>query len=316
MEHIAITGSGSYIPRSIVSNADLPPLDKPMTADELARIGVHSRAWSDDSETIAYMAATAGARALEQARVRPEDLDFVILANWTARRYIPEHAPDLLQRLGARRAFGWDVSCACAGFLYGLGIAHGLLQNPRFSKALVVASEHSSRRGRPGSKAKVILGDASGAFVLERRSDTQGRLLDYELTTDGANHGIMSVNDDGWVRTHIEQRQLNELAGTSMCSVARTLLDRNGLRIEDIDWIIPHSGTAGVQATVVRMLGAPVDRILANFDRIGNVSSASIPTVLDEAVRSGKVRSGDRILSVAVGTGWYAAGALYTAASA
>ncbi len=316
MHPIAITGFGSYLPSRMLDNSELPPFDEPIAADELERIGVRRRGWADDSEGIAEMAATAGQRALERAGIEPAAIDFVILANWTARRYIPEHAPRLLRLLGAKKAFGWDISCACAGFLYGLGSAHGFLQNPRWSRALVVASEHTSRRGRPGSKAKLILADAAGAFVLERKPGTTGRLIDFELATDGNYHDIMDVGPEGFVRTHIKQKELNALAGGSMCAVARRLLERTGVSLDDVAWIIPHSGTAGVQATVIRELGAPPEKILANFSTIGNVSSASIPTVVDEYARAGKIRPGDLILSVAVGTGWYAAAALYAVGDA
>jgi 3-oxoacyl-[acyl-carrier-protein] synthase-3 len=309
---VAITGFGSYLPKRMLDNASLPPLDAPVGEEEIRRIGVYRRGWADESEGIAEMAAAAAKRALERASLDPAALDLVILANWTERRYIPEHAPKLLQLLGARRAFGWDVCCACAGFLYGLGMAHGFLQNPRFSRALVVASEHTSRRARPGSKGTLILADAAGAFVLEKKDHETGRLVDYELATDGDHHHIMSISDEGWVKTHIEQRELNQLAGESMFAVAGRLLDRNGLTTKDIAYVIPHSGTAGVQAVVGRRFGLPPEKILTNYGSVGNVSSASIPTAVDTFVQSGRVRPGDLILSMAVGTGWYAAAALYS----
>jgi 3-oxoacyl-[acyl-carrier-protein] synthase-3 len=296
----------------MLTNAELPPFDEPISEEEMDRIGVHRRGWADDSEGIAEMAAAAGRAALERARLSPESLDLVILSNWTGRRYIPEHAPRLLQLLGATRAVGWDVCCACAGFLYALGTAHSFLQNPRWSRVLVVASEHTSRRGRPGSKAKLILADAAGAFVLERKSGAVGRLVDYELATLGEHHGIMDISPEGWVRTHIKQRELNELAAGTMTAVARRLLERNAISLDQVDCIIPHSGTAGVQASVAHALGAPPERILTNFSEVGNVSSASIPVAIDAFVRAGKIRPGDLILSAAVGTGWYAAAALYT----
>jgi 3-oxoacyl-[acyl-carrier-protein] synthase-3 len=312
MEPVAITGVGSYLPKNLVENADLPPFDAPISQEEMDRVGVFRRGWADDSEGIAEMAAAAGARALERAGVPADAIDLVILANWTGRRYIPEWSPKLLHLLGAKKAFGWDVCCACAGFLYGLGTAHGFLQNPRFERALVVAAEYTSRRGRPGSKAKLILGDAAGAFVLERGTKGTGRLIDFELATHGEYHDIMSISEEGWVRTHIEQRELNTLAGNSMCGVAHRLLDRAGVSLDSLTWVVPHSGTAGVQATVARELGVPPEKILTNFASIGNVSSASIPAAIDEFARAGKIRPGDLILSTAVGTGWYAAAALYT----
>jgi len=312
-EPVAITGLGTYLPRLMHDNQTLPPLDEPATAEEIARIGVMRRGWAGDGEGIAEMAAQAAARALERAGTRAAELDAVILSNWTQRRFIPEFAPRLLELLGASRAFGFDICCACAGLLYGVGLASELLQQPRYTRALVVASETTSQRARPGSKGTLILGDGAGAFVLERGERAgAGRLIDYELATAGEHHAIMDISPEGWVRTHIEQRALAELASRTIAEVSGRVLARSGVTLADVRWVIPHSGTAGVQAAIARRLELPAGRILTNFADVGNVSSASIPVALEHFQRAGQVRPGDLVLSAAVGTGWYAAAALYT----
>ncbi len=313
---VRITGFASYLPAVIHDNASLPPLDEPIGDADLARIGVHRRGWAGDGEGIAEMAAIAGRRALDRARIAPDDLDFIILANWTQRRYLPDFAPAVKHMLGAGRAFAHDLGCACAGFLYGLGTAHEFLRNPRYRRGLVVASEHTARRARPGSRGSLILGDAAGAFVVERaagsRPDHGGRLIDYELAADGAHAAIMDIDDQGWVHTHLAQRELCALAARSIAEVSARLLARNQRALGDVAWIIPHSGTAGVQAAIVRALDVPAARVLTNYADVGNVSSASIPVALDHFVTTGQVRPGDLVLSAAVGGGWYAAAALYT----
>jgi 3-oxoacyl-[acyl-carrier-protein] synthase-3 len=319
---IRITGFGSYLPALMHTNESLPPLDEPVDSADLARIGVFRRGWAnDETESVADMAAAAGRRALARAGIAADELDLVILANWTRRRYLPEHAPKLLTLLGASRAFAHDIGCACAGFLYGVGSASEFLRNPRYRRALVVASETTSRRARPGSKGTLILGDGAGAFVLERddRDHTirqaaprGGRLIDYELASDGAHHHIMEIDDAGWVRTYIPQRDLCALAARSIRAVSTRLLARQHLGLRDVTWIIPHSGTAGVQAAIVHALEVPQERVLTNYADVGNVSSASIPVALDHFFTSGKVRRGDLVLSAAVGGGWYAAAALYS----
>lgn len=312
---VRITGFASYLPAVMHTNDTLPPLDEPIAPADLDRIGVACRGWAGAGEGIAEMAAIAGRRALERAHVAPGELDFVILANWTQRRYLPDFAPAVKRLLGAERAFAHDLGCACAGFLYGLGTATEFLRNPRYRRALVVASEHTSRRARPGSRGTLILGDAAGAFVVERADERDpggGRLIDYELAADGDHAAIMDINADGWVHTHIAQRELCALAAGSIVEVSSRMLARNQLSLGDVAWVIPHSGTAGVQAAIVRALGLPADRILTNYADVGNVSSASIPVALDHFVASGRVRPGDLVLSAAVGGGWYAAAALYT----
>ncbi|HET7504926.1 MAG TPA: ketoacyl-ACP synthase III [Kofleriaceae bacterium] len=313
---VRITGFGSYLPAQMVDNDALPTLDEPIGPADLDRIGVHCRGWAGEHETIAEMAAAAGRSALARAGLTAAELDLVILANWTQRRYLPEFAPTVKRLLGAERAFAHDLGCACAGFLYGLGTATEFLRNPRYRRALVIASEQTSRRARPGSRGTLILGDAAGSFVLERAGDDRdpggGRLIDYELASDGEHAHIMEITDAGWVHTSIAQRELCQLAARSIVEVCGRLLARNGRTLADVTWVIPHSGTAGVQAAIVRALELPADRILTNYADVGNVSSASIPVALDHFVASGQVRPGDVVLSAAVGGGWYAAAALYT----
>ena len=312
MQPISITGIGSYLPELMHTNETLPPLDKPITPEAIERIGVFKRGWASDLETPAFMASRAAERALAAAEITdPSTIDLIILANWTRRRYIPEWAPAVQRALGATKAFAFDVSGACTGFIYGCSIAANFLQNPRFERALVLAAETTSRRARPMSKATLILGDAAGAFVLEKGARGSGRLIDYELYTDGEHHDIMDISPEGWVRTHIPQRELNHLAGNTMRTMCATLLERNSLSLDDIDWLIPHSGTAGVQAVVQRVLEIDGDRVLTNYADIGNVSSASIPSALDHFVATGQVQKGQLILSPAVGTGWYGAAMLY-----
>ena len=310
---VRITGFGSYLPRRMVGN-EAVPLDEPASAADVQRIGVYRRGWAAGDEGVAEMAAAAARRALARAGTAADELDLIILANWTQRRYLPEFAPRLRELLGARRAFAHDLGCACAGFLYGLGTASEFLRNPRFGRALVVASETTSRRARPGSRGALVLGDAAGAFVLARGAGggTGGRLIDYELAADGHHGQIMEIDDAGWVKTHIPQGDLCALAARSMAEVSARLLARNGVTLADVRWLIPHSGTAGVQAAVGRALTMPPERILTNFASVGNVSSASIPVAVDHFVKEGVVGAGDLLLSAAVGGGWYAAAALYT----
>jgi 3-oxoacyl-[acyl-carrier-protein] synthase-3 len=311
---VRITGFAGYLPALMHDNTTLPALDEPIEPAELDRLGVHRRGWAQGGESVAEMAVIAGRRALERAGLAAAELDLIILANWTQRRYLPEFAPTVKHQLGAHRAFAHDLGCACAGFLYGVGTASEFLRNPRYQRALVIASEQTSQRARPGSRGTLILGDAAGAFVLERAAGepTGGKLIDYELASDGEHAQIMEISPEGWVRTYIQQRELCGLAARSIAEVSGRMLARNHLTLADIAWVVPHSGTAGVQAAIVKTLGLPPDRILTNYGDVGNVSSASIPIALDHFVTKGVVRPGELILSAAVGGGWYAAAALYT----
>lgn len=309
MHDIRITGLGSYLPRTSHTNETLPPLDKPVTAEELAKIGVVRRGWAGPDEGIAEMAAAAARRALERAGTSAADLDVIILANWTQRRFIPEFAPKLQNLLGSR-ALAFDVSGACTGFIIGLGIAHGYMQTPRFSRALVVASETTSQRGRPASKSTLVFGDAAGAFVLEKGANRGGKLIDWEVATHGDQHHIMSINEAGHVVTNIPQKELNQLAARSFAEASGRILARNGMKLADVDWVVPHSGTAGIQATLIKTLEVAPEKVLTNYATVGNTSSASIPVALDEFIGRGIIKPGQKILSPSTGTGWYSAALL------
>ena len=307
-----MTGLGTYLPERLVTNTELPALEPPHSLADMDKVGVRARGIATDQEDVLFMAVRAAERALAQADVSAQSLDFLILANWTERRYVPDFAPRVQQALGAQRAFAFDVGCACAGFLYGLTIAHGYLQNPRYRCGLVLASDRSTRRLRPRSRATLVFGDAAAAMVVEKDAGRGGRLIDYELRTDGSQHGITDIDADGYLNPKIKQRELNQLAGRSLAAVSRTLLERNELTLDDVDWILPHSGTAGVQAMLAEHLGAPPEKTLNNLADVGNVTTASIPISLDHFVKRGLMKPGQRVLSAAVGLGWQYCAVLYT----
>jgi len=307
-----MTGLGTYLPERLVTNRELPALEPPHSLADMDKVGVRARGIASDQEDVLFMAVRAAERALAQADVSAQSLDFLILANWTERRYVPDFAPRVQQALGAQRAFAFDVGCACAGFLYGLTIAHGYLQNPRYRCGLVLASDRSTRRLRPRSRATLVFGDAAAAMVVEKDAGRGGRLIDYELRTDGSHNGIMDIDADGYLNPKIKQRELNQLAGRSLAAVSRSLLERNKLTLDDVDWLLPHSGTAGVQAMLAEHLGAPPEKTLNNLADVGNVTTASIPISLDHFVKRGLMKPGQRVLSAAVGLGWQYCAVLYT----
>jgi 3-oxoacyl-[acyl-carrier-protein] synthase-3 len=158
----------------------------------------------------------------------------------------------------------------------------------------------------------LVFGDAAAAMVVEKDAGRGSRLIDYELRTDGSYNDIMEVDTDGYLNPKIKQKELNPLAGRSLANVSRALLERNRLTLSDIDWLLPHSGTAGVQAMLAEHLGAPPEKTLNNLADVGNVTTASIPVSLAHFVATGKLKPGDRILSAAVGLGWQSCAVLYT----
>ncbi len=311
MQPIRLTGLGTYLPRQMLNNIELPPLTDPKTPAELDALGIFQRGIASDGETSVTMAVAAAERALAEANVEANSLDFVLLANWSERRYVPDVAPRIQARLGASRAFAYDLCGACCGFVLGLTSAWGYLQNPRFTRGLVVASDRSSQRMRPGSRATVVFGDAAAAAVVERATGPGVTMVDYELRTDGTRNDIMEIDGDGYLLPHIRQRELNPLAGKSMADAAMALLDRNRLSLADIDYFVPHSGTAGVQSQLREYLSLDASKVLTNLPQIGNVTTASIPCSMRHFMDAGTIGPGQRLLSVAVGLGWQTVAVLF-----
>ncbi|HYQ00958.1 MAG TPA: ketoacyl-ACP synthase III [Polyangiaceae bacterium] len=272
---------------------------------DFERIGVSNRHEADDDEDVPAMAVHASKAALERANVAAESLDFLILVNWSERRYVPDIAPRVQELLGARKAFAFDVGCACAGFIYALSVAHGYLQNPRFQRGLVVASDYSRRRVRPGSRASLLFGDAAAAAVVGANINAGFNLVDYELGTDGSRSDLMDVDAENYLETHVRQRELNELAVSSLIRAGKNVLARQGLTFADVDYIVPHSGTAGIQTMLAEALSLPRKKILTNLPSVGNVTAASIPTALEHFLRDGTLRTGQLVLVLAVGVGWH-----------
>ncbi|HEV8548282.1 MAG TPA: 3-oxoacyl-[acyl-carrier-protein] synthase III C-terminal domain-containing protein [Polyangiaceae bacterium] len=310
MRELFVAGIGTYLPRRELGNAEMLEQFRELGPADLERIGVASRRVASDAEDVPAMAVAAAERALEQAETTAEALDFLLLVNWSERRYVPDLAPRVQALLGARRAFAFDLGCACAGFVYGLSIAHGYLQTPRFSRGLVVASDHSRRRVRPGSRAGLLFGDGAAAAVVTAVPGRGFRLVDYELLTDGERNDIMDVDAEGFLVTHVRQRALNELAVASLVKAGQAVLARQKLAFSDVDFIVPHSGTAGIQGMLGGALGLTPAKILTNLPLIGNVTAASIPMALEHFMNAGTLRQGQRVLLLAVGLGWQSVAAL------
>jgi 3-oxoacyl-[acyl-carrier-protein] synthase-3 len=310
MRELRITGLGTYLPERVLDNAELLATHPELGVSDLERVGVVSRRAAGTHEDVPAMALAAARSALERAGTPAEALDFLILVNWSERRYVPDLAPRVQLGLGAERAFAFDLGCACGGFIYALSVAHGYLQNPRFSRGLVVASDHSRRRVRPATRAALLFGDGAAAAVVAAETQAGFTLRDYELCSDGARNDIMDVDADGFLVAHLRQRELNQLAVSSLLSAGRRLLERQALTFADVDFIVPHSGTAGIQAMLAETLGLPRSKILTNLPSVGNLTAASIPTALVHFLDLGTLRAGQRVLLLAVGLGWHYVAAL------
>lgn len=305
---IEIKGFGHYLPRRKVENDEIMSTItlKASSVDTklLGNIGVNSRYWADEDETVEYMAKCSSEMALKSAGISAKDIDLLILSNWTSRQFVPDIAPQVAIMLGADKALSFDVCCACCGFINAVITASMYLNtDARMKVAVVVSSEQFSKGVRPHSKGQLITGDASGAVVLVKTGNKKNGVIDYKLKSDGNLKNIVGVKmPECWVRSKPELAVQGPIKNVE---VATELLDRNEIKIEDIDWYVPHPGTETVNNGIKSGLNIPDEKFIVNFDRVGNTSSASIPLVLSENYHSGKFKKNDLIMMSGIGSGLY-----------
>ncbi|HLU68159.1 MAG TPA: beta-ketoacyl-ACP synthase III, partial [Kofleriaceae bacterium] len=293
------------------------------------RTGIRERRLMGEGEATSDMVVEAGRRALEMAGLAPTDLDLIVVATVTPDMPMPSCAAIAQHKLGARCP-AFDLSAACAGFIYGLTVVDGLIESGRFGKVLLVGAEGLSRFLDWDDRTTCILfGDGAGAMVLVGEeqdappSSRQARgMLATHIAADGSFAPQLQVPAGGTRepasletvqgRRHfirMDGRAVFSQAVRSMSDACLAVLERAGLTTADVDWVLPHQANLRIIDAIVKRLDLDRDRVLVNLDLYGNTSSASIPIGLDQAVRGGRIREGDLILSCGLGAGlvWGAA---------
>ncbi|MER6130076.1 ketoacyl-ACP synthase III [Streptomyces sp. NPDC001795] len=311
---LRLAGYGHYYPRTRVETTDDGSHEgNGVDTAVIGTLGVSARHVAEEDETVPLMAVRAAGQALEHAGLDAADTDLLILSNWTDRQFVPEHGPQVAHLLGAGKALAFDVCGACTGFVHGVQTAAALLKTrPGWRTAVVVSSEQFSRRVRPGSRGELVVGDAAGAVVLVK-GEARGEdgLWDSLLISDGAARETVTVLPPrGWIKS---SKTLVDVAVASHADLVGRVLARAGLKMADIDWVVPHPGTQALHRAVQERLGIPDERFVTNFEQRANTGSASIPIVLSEMARDGRMKPGDLFLTPTVGSGWFYGGLLFRA---
>ncbi len=316
MRRTRILGTGSYAPERILTNADLEALVA--TSDEwiVQRTGIRERHIAAAGEITSDMAVAAAERALDQANLAASDLDAIIVATISPDMPMPSCAAIVQARLGARRAFAFDLSAACAGSLYGLTIADQFIRNGSAQRILIIGVELLSRLVDWTDRGSCVLfGDAAGAFIVGPTDEDRG-LLSAHLHTDGEAAGLLTIRGGGSLHPAspaMLEANLHKIAmrGPDVYKFAvRVLphalteaLEANGVGAGAIDHVISHQANLRIVESVLDRVGIPLAKCWINLDRYGNTSSASLPISLDEANRAGRLKQGDLIAMMAIGAG-------------
>jgi 3-oxoacyl-[acyl-carrier-protein] synthase III len=311
-----VTGWGMAVPERILTNEDLAKIVD--TNDEwiVSRTGISRRHIAEANETTATLATRAAARALARTRLVPGDLDLVIVSTSSPEHIFPATACLVQDALGAVRAGAFDLSAACTGFIFALNMAAQAIRTGAIRNALVIGAETLSRLINWEDRTTCVLfGDGAGAFVLEA-SDRPGGVLSCVMRSDGSGASLLAVPAGGSrIPTTIETverklhtiqmngREVFRFATRVMASATREVAASAGLRLEDIDLIIPHQANLRIIESAARGLRLPMDKFMINIADYGNTSTASIPIAVCEAVAEGRIRPGDHLIMVGFGAG-------------
>ena len=320
----AITGTGSYVPENVVTNADLS--QRIDTSDKWirARTGIQERRLAAPDQATSDLGAHAAARALEQAGVAPGEVDLIIAATLTPDMPFPNTGCFIQSALGASNAACMGLEAACSGFLFGLQTGAQYIATGAARTVLVIGAEKmSSILDWEDRTTCVLFGDGAGAAVLQPRADGRG-WLGASMGSDGHLAHLLRMPAGGsrqpastatvQDRLHylkMEGREVYRHAVKNMVRAADDALRHCDLTADQLDWIIPHQANQRIIHAIADRLRLPLDRFCINLDRYGNTSAASIAIALDEAARDGRLQDGQRILMLAFGGGFtWAAGIL------
>lgn len=316
--YATITGTGAYLPEKVITNADLE--DMVDTSDEWIRqrTGIVERRIADDDTATSDLSIRAARRAIEHAQIDPVDIEMILVATVTPDTFFPSTACYVQKGIGAKNASAMDVSAACAGFLYGLDLADGLIKSGRYDTILVVGGEvFNNIINWKDRSTCVLFGDGAGAAVVQATEEPKGILASY-IGSDGdyadinllgipAGGSRMPLTPEG-IEQKLDKIQMNgrevfKLGVRLMPEAAQRVLRKANVSVEDIDLLIPHQANLRIIEAVGDRLGVPREKVYINVDKYGNTSAATVIIALDEAIREGCAKPGDLILLVTFGAG-------------
>ncbi|OQW39859.1 MAG: 3-oxoacyl-ACP synthase [Proteobacteria bacterium SG_bin4] len=305
-----ITGTGSYLPEKILTNADLERMVD--TSDEWirTRTGITQRHIARDDQVASDLALYASQNAMQAAGVSSEDIDLIIVATTTPDMIFPSTACILQNKLGIENCPAFDVQAVCSGFVYALATADMFVSSGKCRNALVVGSEiYSKILDWNDRNTCVLFGDGAGAVVLSQ-SDQPG-ILSSHLHASGSHSNILSAPGcisggrvQGNPYINMEGNAVFKFAVKVLEEVVQEAVEKNNLQSTDIDWLIPHQANIRIIQSTAKKLGLPMDRVVVSVDKHGNTSAASIPLALDIAVRDGRIQRDQLLLLEGVGGGF------------
>ena len=319
MTRTRIAGTGRALPGRELTNDELSKSVD--TSDEWisARTGIRARRILEEGRSTSDLCAEAGRQACQTAEIDPKELDCIIVATISPDMPMPAVAVTVQQKLGAGHCAAFDLSAACAGFIYAMSVADSFIKSGQFKKVLIIGVEVLSRVvDWTDRNTCVLFGDGAGAAVLTPASAQDGErgILSTHIFADGSGMPYLNIPAGGSLeptslKTVENKRHFVKMNGKSVftnavkniAAASKTALEHNGKTPEDLDWVVAHQANLRILEGVAERVNIPLSKFYLNIHKYGNTSSASIPIALDEAAREGKVKPGDLVLMSALGAG-------------
>ena len=313
-----ISSLATYVPPKVLTNADLEKMVD--TSDEwiLQRTGIRERHIVDPGVATSDLAAEAARKAIERAGLTPADIDFIVVGTTTPDMLFPSTACLVQHKIGATRAWGYDLFAACSGFTYALTTAAQMVSTGASKHALVIGADVMSSIIDYTDRATcVIFGDGAGAAVVEATSDPDIGIIDFENYVDGSGGDALCMPAGGSLRPAsietVQQRQhyvkqdgatVFKFAVRNTEEACTRILERNNLSADCIDLLVSHQANRRIILSAAEKLGVPEEKVVINIEKFGNTTAATIPLALSDAVDAKRLKRGDTLLMVSVGAGF------------
>ncbi len=318
-----ITGVAGYVPPKVLTNADLEKMVE--TNDEWirTRTGIRERHIAEGGVGSSHLATEAAKALLAKTKTDPSEIDLIIVASVTPDMFFPATACLVQDRLGAKRAWGFDLSAACSGFAYALTVGAQFVGSGAHRKVVVIGSDVMSSILDYHDRATCVLfGDGAGAVLVEPAKDGEG-ILDFSHDVDGSGGQYLYMPGGGSLHpsthetidknmhvVHQEGSQVFKYAVRRMAELAACLLERNGFTSDDLALVVPHQANLRIIRAMQQRLGVEDSKVMVNIDKYGNTTGGTIPLGLRDAVDEGRLKKGDLVLLAAVGAGYTTGGLL------
>ena len=316
VRNVKIIGTGSYTPETIYTNEYLETIIDTKASWIFENLGIRERRIASADQCTSDLASQAALHAIENSGLTKDDIDLIIVATATPDRLAPSTAAIVQDKIQAYNAVAFDISAVCSGFLYGMSVASQFIASGVYDNVLVIGADTFSKITDWTRRDAVFFGDGAGAAVFSHGNVNEG-FMAFRLYTDGrgkwnytvpAGGSEMPASDET-IKKGLHYFQMNGRAvyetGTKVLPKAiNQVLNDTGLSVEDIDFMIPHQPSIKILQKTAEIIGLPWKKVMTNMDKYANTSGGTIPILLDETNRSGKLKKGNTILFAAVGSGW------------